>query len=306
MLATYDMPGDGPVRSLPELHAAVAETVSWRVAAQYLRLARRVPSLLGELSRALYLATGAERRRAAALLVAGCRSADAVAYKFGAHDLSARLVELMRRAAAEADDPLVDATVAYVRTEVFFAARAHAAGLRALEAALDSVPRSDDAGVVAALGALHMRAAVVAGRAGLADRAAEHLDEAHRLGDLVPEGVYLGTAFGPSSVRVHEVSVAVSLGDRHLQRALDIGREWAPPRSLPAERRSGFSIEMARAQLWKGLRDDAFASLKTARRLAPQHTREHPWVRQDIATLQRLRRAECDDLTNFVNWCHAV
>ena len=46
-----------------------------------------------------------------------------VAFTFGAHDLSARHVELMRWAVpeADADDPLLTAWVAYARTETFFA-----------------------------------------------------------------------------------------------------------------------------------------------------------------------------------------
>lgn len=130
--------------------------------------------------------------------------------------------------------------------------------MRALEHALDAAPATDEARVQASRGTLHMRAAVIAGRAGDADAATGHLDHARSFADSVPESVYDGTAFGPSSVRAHEVSVAVSLGDRHLQRALNIAQEWSPPKGLPAERRSGFYIEMARAQLWAGLRDDAF------------------------------------------------
>ncbi|MBQ1116586.1 transcriptional regulator, partial [Streptomyces sp. C3-3] len=158
---------------------------------------------------------------------------------------------------------------------------------------------------IAARGALHMRAAVIAGRAGQGDAADEHLDEARLLGDRVREGIYQGTAFGPDSVRIHEVSVAVSLGDGHVGRAFDVAREWAPPAEMPAERRSGFYVELARAQLWGGMADDAFESLKVARRIAPQHTREHPWVREDAATLRRLKRADAESLTNFAEWCHA-
>jgi hypothetical protein len=101
------------------------------------------------------------------------------------------------------------------------------------------------------------------------------------------------------------VSVSVSLGNDHLGRALDIAREWKPGDDLPAERRSGFYIELARAQLWSGRADDAYESLKVARRIAPQHTREHRWVRDDIATIRRLKRADREDLTNFAEWCHA-
>jgi hypothetical protein len=88
-------------------------------------------------------------------------------------------------------------------------------------------------------------------------------------------------------------------------RALDVAREWKPPTDLPAERRSGFYIELGRAQLWSGQADHAFESLKVARRIAPQHTREHPWVRQDAATLRRLKRADSETLSNFAEWCAA-
>jgi hypothetical protein len=151
-----------------------------------------------------------------------------------------------------------------------------------------------------------MRAAVIAGRACDVGAAFTHLSEAQRLGGWVPEAIYAGTAFGPSSVRIHEVSVAVSLGSEHVQRALEVARDWAPPIELPAERRSSFYIELARAQLWSGLPDDAFESLKVARKIAPQHTRDHRWVREDAATLRRLKRADAESLTSFAEWCHAT
>lgn len=304
-IAAYDVPDDGPVRPLVELRAAVAQATAWRLSAQYLQISRAIPALLAELARAAQAPARAGSPELASLLVTAYRCADAVAYKYGARDLSARLVELMRWAVPGAHDPLLSAAVGYVRTETFFAARAHAPGLRALEQALDACPAPASQGAIAARGALHMRAAVIAGRASQGDAADEHLSQARSLGDRVPEGVYQGTAFGPDSVRIHEVSVAVSLGDDQVQRAFDVAREWKPPADLPAERRSGFYIELARAQLWGGLMDDSFESLKVARRIAPQHTREHPWVREDAATLRRLRRADAESLTNFAEWCHA-
>lgn len=304
-IAAYDVPDDGPVRPISQLRTAVAEAAEWRLAAQYVQIAHRIPDLLAELSRAHQNAVDG-RPELAGLLVSAYRSADAVAYKFGARDLSARLIDLMRWAAPAADDRLVSAAVAYVRTETFFAARAHAPGLRALEQAVDAAPQPDTVPAAAACGALHMRAAVIAGRAGDVGAAQTHLDEARKLSGLVPEGIYQGTAFGRDSVRIHEVSVAVGLGAEHVHGALSVAQEWRPPTSLPAERRSGFYIDLARAQLWSGLADDAFESLKVARGIAPQHTREHPWVREDAAKLRRLKRGSAESLTAFAEWCHAT
>ncbi|MDO0934825.1 helix-turn-helix transcriptional regulator [Streptomyces sp. DG2A-72] len=305
-IATYDLPDDGPVRPVHELRTSVTEAARWRLGAQYTRIVHKLPDLLTDLARAYHTALAGQRPELAGLLVMAYRSADAVAYKFGARDLSARMIELMRWAVPEADDPLLAASVAYVRTETFFAAHAHTSGLRALEQALDAAPAAGTAQEIAAKGALHMRAAVIAGRARDASAAVTHLNEASALAARVPEDVYYGTAFGPDSVKVHEVSVAVSLGDDHVGRALDVAGGWKPPGGLPAERRSAFYIELARAQLWSGLADDAFESLKVARRIAPQHTREHPWVREDAATLRRLKRADSETLTNFAEWCAAT
>ncbi|MFD4631218.1 helix-turn-helix domain-containing protein [Streptomyces sp. NPDC058284] len=303
-IAAYDVPLGPPSRSLEELQRAVDEAVHWRLAAQYSLIAQHAPALLRDTLAAFH--TAPDQRVAARLLVAAARSADAVAYKFGARDLSARLVELMRWAAPHAEDPLLSASVAYVRTEIFFTARAHEAGALALEAAVDAVPTFFSANAVAARGALHMRAAVITGRDGNADAADTHLAEARRLAQLVREGTYLGTAFGPESVRVHEVSVAVSLGHDHIDRAFTIARQWAPSTALPAERRSGFWIELARAQLWGNRFDDAFESLKVARLIAPQHTRKHPWAKETSATLLRLKRADEESLHHFVDWIGAV
>ncbi|MGW5353579.1 helix-turn-helix domain-containing protein [Streptomyces sp. NPDC004031] len=305
-IADYDVPAEGPVRSLPRLRAAVTEAVQWRLASQYVRLATEMPALLRELSRALKTADGRERPETARLLVAAYRAADAVAYKSGHHDLSARLVELMRWAAPQTDSEMTSAVVAYVRTETFFAARAHRQGLEALETALGSCPDTADRTAAAVRAALHMRAAVAASRASEAEVAASHLAWARRLVERVPEGIYEGTAVGPDSLRIHEVSVGLSNGGSGITRVLAIAQQWMPPASMPGERRSGFYIEVARAQLWAGQRTAAFDSLRSARRIAPQHTREHPWAREDTRTLRRLQRAPDPELTRFAEWIGAV
>ncbi|MFI0152527.1 helix-turn-helix domain-containing protein [Streptomyces lydicus] len=239
VLAEYEAPEDGPCRTPEALARAVQSVVAQRLGARYAHIARTAPALLAELCRCVHAAAPAERQTFARLLVDACRAADAVAYKCGARDLSARLIDLMRWAAGYAQDPAL------------------------------------------------------------------HFGAARALGSQVDEGVYAGTAFGRDSVRIHEVSVAVSLGDGQVGRALELAREWTPPGDLPAERRSGFYIELARAQLWSGSPDEAFASLKTARRIAPQHVREHRWVREDAGTLRRLKRSDAASLSAFAEWCHA-
>ncbi|MFF0297756.1 helix-turn-helix domain-containing protein [Kitasatospora sp. NPDC004614] len=306
-ITTYDLPEDGPVRPLRDLAAAVEEMTTARVNSQYSHVAERVPTLLEELFRAVDQADGAARRRAAHLLALAIRSADAAAYKYGYRDLSGRLIELMRWAVAIAEDPALTAVVAYVRTEVFFAANRLASGLRALQRAADRMPPPTTVPLAAAAAALHMRAAVVAGRAGSADDARVHLAEAERLARGVPERLYDGTAVGPGSVRIHQPAVAVELADpADLGLAVAEAGRWAPSRDLPAERRSHYYIDLGRAQIALGRPQHARESLLVARRIAPQHVREHGQVRTELATLVRLGRGRDDELLAMARWARAV
>ncbi|GAB3667863.1 hypothetical protein GCM10027589_34030 [Actinocorallia lasiicapitis] len=301
----HDAPEDGPVRRLPDLQDAVATAAKRRLSAQYSALAESIPELVVELSRATLTSAPDDRTELAHLLISAFRSADAVAYKFGYHDLSGRIIELMRWTSECVGDPVLASTVAYVRTETFFANKNLAPGLRALERAISAAPPDGVEGGSAALGALHMRAAVVAARLQHdPDLALEHMAEARRLAEGLREGVYGGTAFGPASVRIHEVALAVELGDG--ARAVHAAADWAPPATLPSERRSHFFIDLARAQLWLGQRDESLASLQAARKIAPQHVREHPHVKETLATLLRLHLAPAEQLLGFVEWSRAL
>ncbi|MGW7026214.1 helix-turn-helix domain-containing protein [Streptomyces xanthophaeus] len=295
-----------PGRPLAQLRDDVDTVVGCRLAAQYGLIATQAPGLLKDALAHLHAASGTHKNTTAHLVVAVARAADAVAYKFGSHDLSARLIDVMRWAAGQADDPDLNASVAYVRTETFLAAHAYQAGRIALELALDSGLAPDNERSTATRGALHMRTAVVAARASDADAAYDHLHAARVLAEGLSDGTYLGTAFGPSHVRIHELSVSVGLGRDHIGRALDLARAWSPGDEIPAERRSGFWIDAARAQLWSGNPDGAFESLKAARRHAPQHVLSHPWVREDIGTIRRLKRADAGPLTSYAEWIGAV
>jgi transcriptional regulator with XRE-family HTH domain len=306
-IAAYDLPDDGPTRPLAALAAAVDELTQHRVDSRYGQLAEQAPAVLDELFRTLDSATGRQRQDVARLLVLALRACDAVAYKYGYTDLSARLIDLMRWAAIIADDPALMAMVGYVRTEVFFASRRLATGLRALEAAAAATPSPTTVPLIAATAALHMRAAVVAGRMRDTVAAREHLTHADRLASHVRERLYDGTAVGPDSLQIHRLAVAVELADpADLARAVAEANRWAPPRTLPAERRSHYYIDLGRAQVQLGQRDHALESLQVARRIAPQHVREHGQVRAELATLLRLSRGRNEELRAFCQWARAV
>lgn len=306
-IAAYDLPEDGPVRPLPQIAADVAAAVEDRVQSQYVSLSEQMPALLGELFRAVDQRDGREREEAARLLALAIRSADAVAYKYAYRDLSARLVELMRWAAEIAADPALDAAAAYVRMETFFAAQQLAPGLRSLRAAADRMPAPRTERLAAAAAALHMRAAVTAGRMRQGDDARAHLREAERLTRQVRERLYDGTAVGPDSLEIHRLAVAVELGEESdLREAVAAAARWAPSRDLPAERRSHYYIDLGRAQVQLGQPQHAADSLLVARQIAPQHVREHGQVRTALATMVRLTRGRDERVLAFARWAKAV
>lgn len=279
----YDAPGDGITRSTAQLQCSVGQLVGWRLESDYARLLARLPEVVPEVTRALFLHDGAEREQIAALLVQTWRAADAVADKFGLYDLSARLIHVMGWAAAASGSDLAAAATCYVRAETFFASGQLTAGRDMLERAAEQIAPGTSVGACAQYGAMHMRAAVLAAGAGLGDRAADHLVEARMCSRGVQEGIWQGTAFGPASVRIHEVSVAVELNDP--QAALAVAEGWTPPAGMPAERRSHFFIDLARAQLALGRGDAVLEALHQARVIAPEHVRVHPLVRQVLAEL---------------------
>lgn len=302
-IAAYDLPEDGPGRPLRELAASVETLTQQRVNSQYAQLAENAPGILEELFRAAATAADPSPPRAARLLVLALRAADAAAYKYAYTDLSARLIELMRWAADAAQDPALTAAVAYVRTETFFAAHRLGAGLRALQDAVDAMPAPPTTQLAAAEAALHMRAAVVAGRMHDLPQARDHLAHAERLVDRIPERLYDGTAVGPDSLRIHRLAVAVELGDAtDLATAVAEATRWAPPRDMASERRSHYYIDLGRAQVQLGHREHALESLQVARRIAPQHVREHGQVRAGLETLLRLSRGRHPELVAFCQW----
>jgi transcriptional regulator with XRE-family HTH domain len=299
----YDIPADPPpfTKPLPQLRLMTGSATAWRLASQYSRLAGLLPGLITDLTTTALTRTGHEQEQAFGLLALAYRAADAIADKHGCHDMSARATELIRWAAARSADPQLEMMSAYVRAELFFTGQQHArTGLRMLDTATGPAPPATEVTRLATHGALCMRAAVLAARAGIPEEAADRMAEARAAARHVPDGVYHGTAFGPSSVRVHELALAVEIGD--ISGAIRFAARWQPPQALPAERRSHFHIEAARAHCWAGHRDQAVTALWQARRVAPQHTRCNPAVGETVRTLIRGSRKPPLLLLQLANW----
>jgi hypothetical protein len=96
------------------------------------------------------------------------------------------------------------------------------------------------------------------------------------------------------------VTLAVDLHDPDT--ALRTGSGWHPPESLPAERRSHFYVDLARAQLWSGDAQRALQSLATARAIAPEHIQVHPDVPPVVEELGRTPVGRSGQWTDLDAW----
>ncbi|WP_219152341.1 helix-turn-helix transcriptional regulator [Amycolatopsis sp. TNS106] len=293
VLDTRDLPEDGPVRPLSELTVAVQTVVARRLQSDYAVLAADVNELLPELHRAILSAPPSLKPHYAGLLARTYRAADAVADKFGYYDLSARIIDLMRTAATQSGDELLVGSAAYVRGEIYFATHDLDAGSRMLTAAANKIHVSASETAAATYGTLHMRAAVMAARAGSALRARDHIEEAKQAARQVNEGVHLGTVFGVPSVRIHQLSLAVELGD--VGGALRLASSWAPPITMPAERRSHFYIDLGRAFHLADQPERVLSAFREAGRIAPEHVREHSQVIDVVDHLELTTRGQLRD-----------
>jgi transcriptional regulator with XRE-family HTH domain len=302
VMDAYDLLPDLPyaTRPLAELRRLTTSATAWRLSAQYARLAVLLPSLITDLTATALNSTGHEQEQAFGLLALAYRAADAIADKHGRHDMSGRATELIRWAAARSADPLLEVMSTYVRAELFFSGKHARSGLRVIDAVAAPGAAGRDIPMLAMHGALHMRGAVLAARAGMPGEAADRMSEAQAITQRIPDGIYRGTAFGPSSVRIHELALAVESGDA--TNATRLACQWQPPRELPAERRSHFHIEAARAYSWAGDRERAIAELWQARHAAPQHTRCSAAVIETIGILIRGSRKPPPPLIQLAVW----
>lgn len=302
IMDTYDIPPDLPyaMRPIAELRRMTSSATAWRLSSQYAKLAGILPGLITDLTATALNNAGHEQEQAFALLALAYRAADAIADKHGRHDMSGRATELIRWAAARSADPRLEMMAIYVRAELFFSGQHARRGLRIIDSATGPAPSASDVALLAMRGALCMRAAVLAARAGMPDEAGDRMAEAQAIARQVPDGVYHGTAFGPGSVRVHELALAVEVGD--VARAVKLAGQWEPPPALPAERRSHFHIEAARAYCWAGNQQQALTALWRARQAAPQHTRCNPAVIETIAVLIRGCRKPPPPLIRLAAW----
>jgi transcriptional regulator with XRE-family HTH domain len=286
-IAYWDIPPelDTPPRPLPELAAEIGLVRRFRMEASYVKLGAILPRLVNELTAQAHALTGADRAGAFGLLSDAYTAVDSMAYKLGYMDLFALAVERMEWAAKQSDDPLLPQVAAMRRSSVFLATGAWDGGMTLLDRASRDLDAdgSGEAGLSVS-GTIHLRSAILAARAGRRGAAWESVRQAAEVAACIGHDTRdYGLLFGPANVAIHQVAVAIELGDA--DEAVRRARELALPDDLPRERSSHHFIDLSRAWIWQGRYDRALACVARAERLAPQRTRYHPMARQTVTQL---------------------
>src|SRR5215472_3493316 len=288
----WDVPPDLPVapRPLETIRADIAQIGHYLDTVDYVRLGQHLPGLIEELSAILHASAGTQRKHAAELLMYAYIAAKSMAYRLGYVDLVSVAVERATWAARETDNPELLAFMAEERCQIFFATGAYDAGLKFIDRAYreyEPLITGHDSGLAIA-GAMHLRAAIMAARdykrrTDAWDYLAQAAEVGQRLGS---DTGHYGLIFGPTNVKIHAVATAIELDDA--DEAIRRSEGFEPAGAVPAERSSHHYIDLARAQLVTGQREQALRSLLTADKLTPQHTRNHPMARETVTGLVRV------------------
>ncbi|AEW94657.1 MULTISPECIES: helix-turn-helix domain-containing protein [Streptomycetaceae] len=200
-------------------------------------------------------------------------------------------------AAERAGDPLLMAAGAFRLSIVFLGARRFGQAAQASGSAVDALSSLTDADrieAVALRGALTLQRAVAAARMNDAEAAYAYLRQAREMAERVGEGRNdYNTEFGPTNVGLHEVSVAVDLGDAGVAlraaEAVDAFR-------LSAERRTRFRVDVAGAHAQRRQVAAAVSALLEARELSPGMLRTMPRVKQLVSDLLAMSRPPSEQL----------
>jgi transcriptional regulator with XRE-family HTH domain len=144
--------------------------------------------------------------------------------------------------------------------------------------------RSSAPSLISMAGSLWLIAAVIAGRRHDRQEAMYRLDAAQRLADLLgDDGNHGWTAFGPTNVAIHRVSVTVGTGDagQAVRDAAQIDLDRLPVGLT--SRRIQVHLDLAAAQVQRRSQADALLHLLEGERISPQALRYN-------ASAQRLMR----------------
>ncbi|MET8369480.1 helix-turn-helix domain-containing protein [Micromonospora sp. DT68] len=286
-----------PPVDIDELSDRVERAWSHTHASEVTQVGELLVQLLPDLESAARSTEGEGQRAVYAALARAYHACAAVLSTIGDSGAAWVAADRAIAAAERAEDVLLMGEGAFRLTLVFQAARrldrAHQTASTAA-AALEDRADVGEPGALSVSGALHLQLAVVAARQNDAERAYREIEAARRAAERLGEDRNdYNTEFGPTNVALHEVAVAVELGDAGL--ALRTAATLDPS-GLSPERRSRYLIDIARAHGQRRNLAAAVEALTQAADLTPERVAAHPLARGLVADLLRMDQSEDSDL----------
>jgi transcriptional regulator with XRE-family HTH domain len=293
----------GSSLDLNELRSAVAQAHQTYQAARYEAVIAQLPSMLTSVDHAMRLDAPVDPEMTLAYVSAYVVAAKLLT-KVGAADLAMLAADRAAGKALDTDSSTARGTAAYqVVCALLRADRSDDAEHLAVGMAerVQRGARSDRPLHVSIAGALWLIAAVIAARRVDRDEAWIRLDRAEQLAGLLGhDGNYGWTAFGPTNVLLHRVSVATELGDaaEAVRVAADLDTDQMPEGLT--SRRAQVHLDLAWAQAQRKRDAEATLHLLEAERTAPEAVRFNVIVRELIRDmLSRQGRSQTRALTDL-------
>jgi hypothetical protein len=265
--------------------------------AHYEDLGELLDKLIPELEYAARKTVGIDKQRVCVAKAKAYHAAAGVLAKLGESAAAWVAVDRAIAAAEEADDPLLMAEGAFRLSIVFQGSRRFDLAIRTAETAAHALSRLVDVGeaeAVALRGALHLQLAVASAKLNDGDAAYDYLRKARAAAEqLGADRNDYNTEFGPTNVLLHEVNVAVELGDAgHALRVAD----KADTQRLSPERQCRLLIDVARARAQRRQPDAMVAALRRAEAIAPEQVHGHQAVHELVLDALRAGHTDSVDL----------
>lgn len=287
---------------VPALRAQVDRAWSLTHEGNYADLAEILEQLVPGLEAAARSAPEEERSELFRLLAIMYHTCSAGLANMGEPEAAWIAVDRAVVAAERANDPLLMAAGEFRLSIVFLGARHFDQAAQASGSAADALAPMAESGEIEAValrGALTLQRAVAAARMNKADAAYAYLRQAREMGEQVGDGRNdYNTEFGPTNVGLHEVAVAVDLGDAGV--ALRVA-DAVDASGLSSERQTRFQIDIARAHAQRRQVGAAVSALLKARGLSPEMVRAMPLVKQLVTDLLTMSQPPSDQLRALAN-----
>ncbi|WP_326597094.1 helix-turn-helix domain-containing protein [Streptomyces sp. NBC_01803] len=302
-LRRYDLAPifDGQPRPSQSLWARTAQLHELRDNAQNTKILAVLPDLLREARALAEVSSGHEREEAWAIYAIACKFGHTSAHALGHPELVAITCERAAWAAERSGDALMPAVADWMRVWDMWATADWSDAVALSDKALLTIEpeyRRGDPLAVRAWGALHLRAAVSAARGAREAEARHRIDQACEAAELAaghqPQFDRHSLTFSAANVSIHGVNVELEMSHQDEALRLHEQMDKRAVLALPKSRRGHYQLDLARAYLWTGQREQALKELEKAEATAPQLIRNHPIAR---ATLRRIRSGERTSLS---------